>query len=207
MPPRDEFIDGSGANFAGNELETLSRLIPRRWQSGPIGWGLAVLSVAIAGGMSWIAGASPSRHWPLVFFLFAALVSSFRGWGPAILAAALAIFLVWVLFPTSLLQTKLGLELARDISGLIGAALTAAAFFNLERRKREAEKPKVVHTGDADLRKLLDHAGLHLDRKIIEPNDIDAQFTWCGLALISVSFAISIGLTLTAYFGVFGTAA
>jgi hypothetical protein len=111
---------------------------------------------------------------------------------------------MWLLFPLSLSETKLWLELARDISGLIGAALTAAAFFNLERRKREAERPKVVHTADEDMRRLLDNAGLQLDRKVLDPNDIDAQFTWCGLALISVSFAISIGITIATYVGTFG---
>lgn len=169
-----------------------------------MGWGLAVLFVSVAGGACWVAGASAARHWPLVFLLLAAVLSCLRGWGPAILAATLSIFLMWLLFPLSLSETKLWLELARDISGLIGAALTAAAFFNLERRKREAERPKVVHTADEDMRRLLDNAGLQLDRKVLDPNDIDAQFTWCGLALISVSFAISIGITIATYVGTFG---
>lgn len=100
-------------------------------------------------------------------------------------------------------QAKLCLELLRDVLGLSGAVLTAWAFFRLERRKKEATVAQRARISDPDLQKMFAEAGNTLVGEVLAANEIDARLTARGLVLISVSFLISILLTLLDYYGVF----
>ena len=140
-----------------------ARIPLRRWQSGVFGWLQPVVFVAVALALCFAFGSS-TWHWQAAAFFVAVLASMRCGWGPAILAALLSSALIWLFFPVPAALTKLWLEIARDVLGLVGAALTARAFFRLEDRKREADTVKTAPVGDPDLKKTLLDMGLDLDR-------------------------------------------
>ena len=94
---------------------------------------------------------------------------------------------------------RFALELLRDVLGLVGAIVSAFAFFRLEGRKAEAASVRPDTAGDADLAAEMQQARTTLvERRVLAPNRLDLHLTVLGLALIALSFLISIGLTLTA---------
>ena len=94
---------------------------------------------------------------------------------------------------------RFALELLRDVLGLVGAIVSAFAFFRLEARKAEAASVRPDAAGDADLAAEMQRARTTLvERRVLAPNARDLHLTVFGLALIALSFLISIGLTLTA---------
>jgi len=93
---------------------------------------------------------------------------------------------------------RFAFELLRDICGLLGAGLSAVAFFRLESRKKEASALNPEITRNSRLRKYLERSKQALiTRRVLAPNEADWAFTAWGLVLIALSFAVSIGLTLT----------
>ena len=94
---------------------------------------------------------------------------------------------------------RLAFELLRDILGLIGAVLSAFAFFRLERRKAEAASADPETAADPDLKAEMTAArGTLLTLRVLAPNEGDTRLTVAGLFLIALSFLISIALTLAA---------
>jgi len=90
-------------------------------------------------------------------------------------------------------------ELLRDVLGLLGAILSASAFFRLERRKAEAAGANPDAADDVDLKTEMVRARNTLvARRVLAPNEVDLRLTFWGLTLIAISFLISIGLTITA---------
>ena len=90
------------------------------------------------------------------------------------------------------------LELLRDFSGLIGAGLSAAAFFRLEGRKTEAASVNPEAANDKALQEEMREARATLvEHRVLAPNPLDLRLTVLGLLLIAVSFLISIALTVT----------
>jgi hypothetical protein len=154
--------------------------------------------VGAAFGVCFLFGAEMDR-WLLLAFVIAVVASLRGGWAPALLASALSTALVWRFYRVPGDLTKFWLELLRDLLGLLGAVLTAWAFFRFEHRKRQAEAPRIVQVGDPDLRKEMETSGLVLDRRVLGPDDVDARLTFWGLVLISASFFVSIGLTIGEY--------
>jgi hypothetical protein len=98
---------------------------------------------------------------------------------------------------------RLFLEILRDCLGLVGSLLTARAFFRLEKRKNQATLAKEAPAVDIDLQREFEQAGRALDNVVLAPNEIDSRLTAWGLVLISLSFGISIIITLSAYYGFF----
>jgi hypothetical protein len=93
---------------------------------------------------------------------------------------------------------RLVFELSRDVCGLIGAGLSASAFFRFEGRKAEAASITEEMTDDPDLKAELTKARETLLKvRVLAPNELDLAFTAWGLVLIAISFLISIALTLT----------
>lgn len=93
---------------------------------------------------------------------------------------------------------RFALELLRDISGLIGAVLSAAAFFRLEGRKTEAASVNPETANDQALQEELKGARATLvEHRVLAPNSLDLRLTVFGLLLIAVSFLVSIALTAT----------
>lgn len=93
---------------------------------------------------------------------------------------------------------RFAFELLRDFSGLVGAALTAAAFFRFEGRKAEAAALDPSVTTDPELRKEVERSRQTLLKvRVLAPSEADSAFTAWGFVLIAFSFLVSIGLTLT----------
>ena len=99
---------------------------------------------------------------------------------------------------------KFWLEISRDLLGLMGAGLTAYAFFRLEGRKIEARLPKEVKIEDPDLARFLQDVSKTLEGEVLGPNEIDATLTFWKFVLIALSFLVSIGLTTAGHYELFG---
>jgi hypothetical protein len=168
-----------------------------------MGWILSVAFVLFAFGLCLGFGAERAR-WPILAFSVAAFASLSRGRGPAVLAVVMSAALVWRFYRTPPDLTKFWLEIIRDIFGLAGAALTAWAFFRLEKRKHAAEVTTNAPAGNPAIKQALIEVGHELYGLVLRPNDIDAQLTAWGLVLISISFFISISLTIAEFCGLFG---
>jgi len=96
-----------------------------------------------------------------------------------------------------LISGRLVFEFLRDLSGLIGACLSATAFFRFEWRKAEAASINEEITDDPELKAEMVKSRETLVRvRVLAPNELDMAYTAWGLVLIAISFLISMGLTV-----------
>jgi hypothetical protein len=182
---------------------SLTFALPPRFQTGISGWLIAAGFVMVPYAICRLAGVADAA-WPALLFAAAALLSLRYGWGPAGVALCLSAACLTGSWPVPAETVKFGSEICRDLFGLFGAILTALAFFRLEMRKKEAQIPRIVDAPQPDLNRVMQAVAAQLDRRVLEPNDIDAQLTFWGLMLISASFLISIALTIAQHYRLFG---
>jgi len=90
----------------------------------------------------------------------------------------------------------LALSLLKDFAGLAGSILIALPFFSQEGAKRLARRLAAVQSDDPAITELYRSAASRQRDLMQTPSDRDLRNTRTGLALIILSFALSIAVTL-----------